>query len=265
MIVAPDGTRLAAVELGDADRPAVLLGHGVGSSSDFVVEAFGEAVLAAGWRLVAYDLRGHGRSGPLPDPADHALDRHVADVAALVAAYAPDVVGGVSLGGNAAVAYAARGGACRGVVACLPAWTGRAVPGEGPHAAVAHAVATVGIDGMLARFEHDTAIPAWLRELLLRDWRRHDPASLAGALIALDGGLAPTAAELAAFPVPLAVVAWPDDPGHPDAVAAEWAALPPCAALGRTTLDDVGRDRGQLGQVAVATLGSVGVVPAVSS
>ncbi len=129
--------------------------------------------------------------------------------------FAPTVIGGVSLGGQAAVGAAAAQVPCDAVLACLPAWSGRAVPGEGPHAAVAAEVASVGVAGMLARFRADTTMVPWLREVLLRDWAAHDPASLAAALTALDGGQAPTGTELADLPVPLAVVGWPDDPGHP--------------------------------------------------
>lgn len=245
--------------MGPTDAPAVLLLHGVGSSSHFLLEAFGDAVVGAGWRLVAADLRGHGARPPLVDPADHAFDHHVADVAALVERVRPEVVGGVSLGAHAAVGAAVAGAPCRAVLACLPAWTGRAVPGDGPHAAVAAEVARVGVAGMVDRFARDHTMVPWLREVLLRDWPRHDAGSLAAALTALDGGQAPTTNELAALPVPLAVVAWPDDPGHPLSVARAWTAAASRAALVTTSLDDVQRDRGALGRAAVRALADLGV------
>ena len=256
-----DGRRLHVVEVGPTERPAVLLLHGVGSSSTFLSEAFAGPLLVTGWRLLAADLRGHGRSGPARAVSDHAFDHQVADVEDLAARFAPVVVGGVSLGGHAAVGAAAAGVPCDAVLACLPAWSGRSVPGEGPHAAVAAEVAAVGIDGMLARFRADTTMVPWLRDLLVRDWGAHDPASLAAALTALDGGQAPTGAEVAALPAPLAVVGWPDDPGHPIAIAEDWAATAPRGALVTTTLDAMQADRTAMGQAAVAALSDLGITP----
>jgi cytochrome c biogenesis protein CcmG, thiol:disulfide interchange protein DsbE len=191
----PGGT-LALAEVGEPTAPAWVLAHGVGSSARFVAAAFAGPVVAAGGRLVAYDLRGHGGSVTAPDVADHHLDVHVADLAAVVASVAggspPAVVGGISLGGHAAVRLVASGAVVPGgVLACLPAWTGRATPGEGPHAAVAAQVAAIGIAGILAQLRGDLALAGWLRRTLVTDYARHDPASLAAALRALDGGVAP--------------------------------------------------------------------------
>lgn len=250
-----DGVSLHVTEVGPVAAPAVLLLHGVGSSSRFVREALARPVCDAGWRLLAADLRGHGASTPLPHPSAHGFDRHVGDVAALAARFAPEVVGGISLGGHAAVGAATAGVPCRAVLACLPAWTGRAVPGEGPHAAVATEVARVGVGGMVARFRTDSTMVPWLRDVLVRDWPSHDPASLTAALTALDGGRAPTSTELADLPVPLALVGWPDDPGHPLAVARDWQQLAPHADLVETSLDAVQHDRAALGRAAVTALG----------
>ncbi|MFM8278884.1 MAG: alpha/beta hydrolase, partial [Candidatus Limnocylindrus sp.] len=43
----------------------LLLGHGIGENSGRYVQA-ARAFAAAGWRTVAWDLRGHGRSGGPP-------------------------------------------------------------------------------------------------------------------------------------------------------------------------------------------------------
>lgn len=259
LVVETGTVDLHVTATGPPDAPAVLLLHGVGSSSRFLDDAFGAPLRDAGWRLLAADLRGHGRSTPLVDPDAHAFDHHVDDVGALVRVLAPDVVGGVSLGGHAAVGAAAAGVPCRAVLACLPAWSGRAVPGEGPHAAVAREVAEVGVAGMLARFDRDSTMVPWLREVLLRDWASHDPASLTAALMALDGGQAPTSTEVAALPVPLAVVGWPDDPGHPLAVAEDWAVTAPRGTLVRTSLEAVQADRTAMGDAAVAALAALDV------
>jgi pimeloyl-ACP methyl ester carboxylesterase len=248
---------LAAVGVGPPDAPTVVVAHGVGSSARFVVEAFAGPVVAAGGRLVTYDLRGHGASTPVGDPAAHRLDDHVGDLAAVVADLAarPVVLGGVSLGGHAAVRAADRGVEADAVLACLPAWTGPARAGAGPHAAVAAEVRRVGIDTVLERLRSDTTMLPWLRDTLVADYARHDPASLTAALLALDGGEAPHEDELRHLDRPLAVVGWADDPGHPLVVAQRWAELAPRSVLGQLALDDLTESRARLGEVAVATLG----------
>jgi pimeloyl-ACP methyl ester carboxylesterase len=265
---------LVVTSVGPPDAPAVVLAHGVGSSARFVVEAFAPAVLARGRRLVTYDQRGHGASSPAPEVGDHHLDVQAADLAAVVAAVldprgplagddagevwrAPggvEVVGGVSAGGHAAVRAVGAGLVRpRAVVAVAPAWTGRAVAGEGPHAVMAAEVRRVGVPGLLARVAAATDLPGWLQATVLRDQARHDRASLAAALTALDGGEAPTAAEVSSLDVPLTVVGWPGDPGHPLAVAQAWATLAPRGRLATLRLDDLDAyGVGHLGGVAFA-------------
>lgn len=254
-----DGVELTVHEHGDPAVPGILLVHGAGSSTTFLEEALAPPLAAAGWRVVAAPLRGHAGSTPVTDAAGHAHDRLVADVVAVARASGVEAVGGVSRGAHAAVGAVVDGLAVRAVVACLPAWTGRAVPGEGPHAAVAAEVRHAGIAAMIERVREDRGMVPWLREVLLRDWARHDPGSLAAALLALDGGAAPTGAQLAALRAPLAVVGWPDDPGHPLAVARDWASAVPHGALRTTSLAAVQRDRTALGRTAVSALRAFGV------
>jgi len=255
------GVDLHVTEVGDPDRPAVLLLHGVGSSSRFLTEAFGAPLQDRGWRLLGADLRGHGRSTALADPEAHAHARHVDDVRALVDDLGPVVIGGVSLGAHAAVGAAANGVPCRAVLACLPAWNGRSVRGRGPHAAIAAEVASIGIGGILERLRRQDGMAPWLRDVLLRDWPTHDPASLAAALTALDGGMAPTADQVGGLEIPLALVAWPDDPGHPIAVARQWEAAAPTGHLEQITIADLEPTRAAMGRAAVAALDALGVNP----
>jgi pimeloyl-ACP methyl ester carboxylesterase len=86
--------------------PAMLLSHGYGATSrmwDGQVAAFAER-----WRLILWDMRGHGQSG---DPADPALYSHalsVGDMAAVLDACGergPVIVGGLSLGGVFSLAF----------------------------------------------------------------------------------------------------------------------------------------------------------------
>ncbi|MHB8342067.1 MAG: alpha/beta hydrolase, partial [Mycobacteriales bacterium] len=105
-----------AVELAVRDYggagPAVLLLHGGGRT--LVDWALVVPTLARRHRVVAMDLRNHGRSGDGPWDWDVV----VADVAAVVAELGlgrPAVVGH-SRGGMVAAAYAASGAACRAAV-----------------------------------------------------------------------------------------------------------------------------------------------------
>jgi len=257
MVTSADGVEVSITAHGDPTRPRVLLQHGVGSSCVYLAEAVAPPLVEAGWCVVAADLRGHGAGTAVTDPAHHALDRLVADVVALVDAVQPAAVGGVSLGGHAAVAAVARGVVdIDRVVAALPAWTGRGVPGVGPHAAVAAEVQRVGIRGMHARLATEPGLRPWLRHVLLRDLAVHDEASLTAALIALNGGLAPTIDELVRVTAHLAVVGWPDDPGHPIEVARQWARAAPRSTLATLTLDDPDRDPTALGRAMLAALGA---------
>lgn len=248
-----DGT-LAVHDAGGGGAPFVVA-HGVGSSARFVLDAFAGPFASAGWRLVAFDLRGHGSSDPAPTPARHRLAAVTADLVAVAEHVGARAIGGVSLGAHAAVAAAAAAPArFDTVLACLPAWTGTAVRGVGPHAAVASRVRERGLDATIDGFHTDPALPGWLREVLVRDWTRADPDSLLTALDALDGGSAPARDTLAGVAAPLGLVAWPDDPGHPLAVAREWARAAPRAYLVTLGLGDLEGDLEALGRAALAAV-----------
>ncbi|HEX2027317.1 MAG TPA: hypothetical protein VHF25_04895, partial [Nitriliruptorales bacterium] len=177
---------------------------------------------------------------------------HVGDLATVADAVGARVVGGVSLGAHAAAAFAATRSGLDGVLVCLPAWTGRSAPGVGVHAAVAEAVRHDGVAAVLARAVTDPSIPGWLVRTLARDWPTHDVASLAASLLALDGGRAPTDAELARVWCPAAVVGWSGDAAHPLTVAEHWARALPRAELAVTSLQDGGEEPARLGAAAVA-------------
>lgn len=101
------GQRFHYTEWGDAHAPVVLMLHGItGHARTWDDEA---AALAARYRVLALDLRGHGDSDPAPD-GDYTTASLAEDVAAFV-----DVLGvptfhlvALSLGGRVAIAYTAR-------------------------------------------------------------------------------------------------------------------------------------------------------------
>lgn len=99
--VAP-GIRLAADTFGDPDAPVVLMLHG-GGQTRHAWHATATNLAEAGWRAITVDLRGHGESTH-PRPAAYALEDFAADVRALIASIAGDlVVIGASLGGIASL------------------------------------------------------------------------------------------------------------------------------------------------------------------
>jgi pimeloyl-ACP methyl ester carboxylesterase len=74
-VTAADGTRLHVIELGPADGPVVLAAHGFASSAtgNWITTGWERPLTDAGYRFVAFDLRGHGESGRPSDPSDYRL------------------------------------------------------------------------------------------------------------------------------------------------------------------------------------------------
>jgi pimeloyl-ACP methyl ester carboxylesterase len=109
-VTAPDGTGLHAEVFGPRDGAPIVLVHGWTCQLRFWTLQI-QQLAADGFRVIAYDLRGHGRSGR-PEHRDYSIDAHADDLAAVLdAALAEDeraIVAGHSLGGMTLVAYAGR-------------------------------------------------------------------------------------------------------------------------------------------------------------
>lgn len=104
-----DGTRIGVRIAGPDTRPTLVLVHGLGLSTrswDRIVPA-----LAARHRVVAYDLRGHGRSSLAAD-GDYSIEAHAEDLGAVldhaVSAQGRVVLVANSFGGAVVLAYAHR-------------------------------------------------------------------------------------------------------------------------------------------------------------
>lgn len=269
-VVERAGVRLVAERHGPATGPGILLSHGVASSNWFLEESLVGPLVAAGWRVELMGLPGHDPSSSCADVGRYALDEVATDLGAMAAETGCRIVGGVSLAGHAAARMAALNRTrewshngwtleLRALVACLPAWVGRATPGEGVHADIADEVRTIGVPAMLERLRADRTMANWLQHTLPRDWARHDTDSIAAALLSLDGGDAPSAEELAALDVPVALVTWPGDPGHPIEAARRWHELLPRSALRETSIEAMQHDRTLFGQLAVDALSELSV------
>lgn len=107
-VVSADGTELHAEAFGPPAAHTFLLAHGWTEQLTFWGPLIG-ALTDRGQRVVAYDLRGHGRSAPAVD-SDYALERFGEDVAAVLEAAIPAgeraTVVGHSLGAMSIVAWA---------------------------------------------------------------------------------------------------------------------------------------------------------------
>ena len=218
---------------------------GAGSSADFVRRAFLRPLREAGYGLVAPE--------PVPGPDLVRASFRVLDAAA--AEYGPRLrlVGGVSLGAHTAARWAAAcGPGLDGVVLVLPAWTGTPGTVATATAASAELVDLLGTAGALAAA--GTAV-GWVAAELAAAWPAYGDG-LAASLRAAAVAPGPTRAELAALPVPAGLVAFPDDPMHPAAVAHDWAAVIPRAAVRELPLAAPAADRSVLGTAALAALGA---------
>lgn len=107
-VTSADGTRLHAEIFGPEDGATVVLAHGWTEA----LALWGPVIRRlrhAGLRTVAYDLRGHGASGPATDH-DYSLERFGEDLEAVLVAVTPErqlpTVAGHSLGAMSIAAWA---------------------------------------------------------------------------------------------------------------------------------------------------------------
>lgn len=106
---AADGTELHVERFGDEAAPIVVLVHGWTCQLDFWTRQIQD--LSRDHHVIAYDLRGHGRSGRPPGD-DHSVQALGDDLQAVLDACVPAgrqaVLAGHSLGGMTVVAWAER-------------------------------------------------------------------------------------------------------------------------------------------------------------
>ena len=238
--VTRDGAELAGEVIGEG-APLVLL-HGLTAARRYVVHG-SKALPRAGYRVLAYDARGHGESDPAPPRTGYSYPELAGDLSAVldrVAGGHPAVLVGHSMGAHTLTALAlAEPERVAAMVAIGP--VALATPPSADSLtrwdALADGLATGGVDGFLRAYERDLD-PRW-RETLLRIARerlsihRH-PKAVARALREVPRSEPfDDLAELEFCEVPALVVASHDqaDPGHPYAVAEAWAARLPRAEL----------------------------------
>lgn len=104
-----DGTRLHTEVFGRNDAPPIVLAHGITCSLQVWHEQIND--LSRDFRVIAYDHRGHGRSG-VPQQSAYSLDHLAADLDSVLAATLRRgeraVIAGHSMGGIAISSWAER-------------------------------------------------------------------------------------------------------------------------------------------------------------
>jgi pimeloyl-ACP methyl ester carboxylesterase len=240
------GIDFAYTSIGEG--PLVLSAHGLSTSrAGNVRMGFPglEPIAAAGYRVVAYDARGHGESSGSDDPADYVWARLADDMLALADRFSPEnpIVGmGASMGTgtllHAATRHPERFG--RLILTAPPtAWATRAAQADG-YRAMADLVEASGIDAFASMFDAAPVPPVFvgvpgfpplpdIRAELL-------PTVFRGAALA-D---LPPLETIATLAQPALILAWSGDPGHPLSTAeALEGALPDARLHVSDTHDDL--------------------------
>jgi pimeloyl-ACP methyl ester carboxylesterase len=223
--------------------PAVVQAHGITAARKYVTHG-SKLLQRRGFEAVLYDARGHGESDPAPDGEAYTYAELARDMGAVVDDRSPDsrvVIAGHSMGAHTGAAYAlANPDRVAGLVAIGPA--ARGTPTSPASIAywerLADALDRGGVDGFVEAYDDGSHDPKW-RDVVLRLARQRlelhrDAHAVAAALRSTTKSLAFDGIEsLESFAVPTLVVASHDDadPGHPDAVAQEWAERIPNARL----------------------------------
>jgi non-heme chloroperoxidase len=243
---APDGTRLAVYEWGNAAGPEVLLAHGFAQAHLCFAPQF-ESALAERFRIVTYDQRGHGASEQPLDPAAYQGNRVWADdLAAVIGAKGLErpVLVGWSMGGRVIRQYLMVHGDARiaGInfvgsqVIEDPSCRGPAapkVPPEGQSLAAEIEAAIAFLDGCYGRkpteaefrraLAYNMKVPAAVRRAIA-GWST-DAATTIAALRKVrvptlithgreDTLVLPAAVDMTLSAIPHAEVSWFDGCGH---------------------------------------------------
>ncbi len=269
-IATPDGVMLSGEKAGEGSHPIVLL-HGLTATRRYVV--MGSRLLErSGYRVIAYDARGHGQSSPAPDPAAYDYEQLARDLEAVLDGLGIEraALAGASMGAHTILRFALQRPervAALGII--TPAFDPDAAPGAGPEgdrAALARGLRADGVDGFLAAYDFSAVPPAWretVERVVSQRLAAHaHPGAVADTLEVVSRSRPfESLEELARISAPTVVVASRDevDPGHPLALAESYAAAIPAATLtvedgGPPTKSPLAWQGGQLSKVLVELL-----------
>ncbi|HEY7831207.1 MAG TPA: alpha/beta hydrolase [Solirubrobacteraceae bacterium] len=237
--VSTRGVTLSGEHIGEG--PAVVLLHGLTATRRYVV--MGSRLLErAGYRVIGYDARGHGRSTPAPARGEYGYEQLAEDLEAVLDALGVRraVLAGASMGALTALRFALlhpERVAALGVV--TPAYDPTAPsPSAQERDALAEGLRSAGVEGFLAAYDFTNIPEQWRKtvETVVRQrLSLHEhPEAVADALEVVPRSRPFTEmAELATIGVPTVVVASRDevDPSHPLALAQAYARAIPGATL----------------------------------
>jgi pimeloyl-ACP methyl ester carboxylesterase len=243
-VITDDGVELAGEDSDPArpDAPIVLL-HGLTATRRYVV--MGSSTLQrAGYRTIAYDARGHGRSAAAPDPGAYGYERLVLDLQAILDSLGIEraVLAGASMGAHTALRFAlSHPERVAGLGLITPSFDPELSLGATVLAgwdALAEGLREGGVEGFVNAYDL-SGVPGEWRDTVERVLRQrlaaHEhPEAVADALEAVPRSLPfEEIAELARIQAPTVVVASRDraDPGHPLAVGERYARIIPEARL----------------------------------
>lgn len=234
------GLRLEG-EVSGEGAPLVLL-HGLTATRRYVVHG-SRALERAGFRVAAFDARGHGESSRADAPSEYTYDRMVADALAVMDHFGWEraALAGQSMGSATALGLAvAHPQRVSGLVVITPAHRG-APSGERALARwdrLADALEHGGPQAFLAALEPftmDERYRATVRRVIAQRLARHrDPAAVADAMRGVPRSRAFAGLEaLEGLSVPTLIVASRDesDPDHPLEIAREYRRLIPDSRL----------------------------------
>jgi pimeloyl-ACP methyl ester carboxylesterase len=244
-VCSDDGVALAVEEADTGPArpgPPIVLLHGLTATRRYVV--MGSRLLErSGYRVIAYDARGHGRSSPAPDPAAYGYGRLARDLEAVLDAL--DVpraaLAGASMGAHTALRFALehpeRVAALGLITPAFDPATPVDVP-EGDRDTLARGLREGGVEGFVRAYDFSSVPPAWretVETVVRQRLAAHEhPEAVADALeIVSRSRPFEDFAELGAIAAPTVVIGSRDevDPGHPLALAEHYVQAIPSATV----------------------------------
>jgi pimeloyl-ACP methyl ester carboxylesterase len=233
-----DGLVLRGESAGEG--PPVLLVHGLSATRRNVVQG-SRALIKRGYRLIAYDARGHGASSP---GASYGYGDLVGDLAAVLDAHAPEraALVGSSMGAATTMAFALEHPErVPALVQITPAYTGYARTGDVDGETWERMAAELergGVDAFVEVAQPGDLPERWreiAREATRQRMERHEhPEAVAAALRDVPSSVAFKGLEpLAGLDIPVLIVGSRDeaDALHPLGVAEEYIRKLPRAEL----------------------------------
>jgi pimeloyl-ACP methyl ester carboxylesterase len=262
-ITGAGGVRLSAEQVGDG-TPIVLL-HGLTATRRYLLMG-SRALERSGHRVIAYDARGHGHSGPAAAPEAYTYELLAEDLQAVLDQLEIEraVLAGASMGAHTALRFALEHPERVLALGLITPAFDPDTHGEDSYASwdrLARGLRTGGVEGFVEAYDLD-AVPERFRDTVAKVLRQrlsaHDhPLAVADALQALPRSRPfERWDELRSVAVPTVVIASRDeaDPTHPLAVGERYAAAIPDAELavedeGPPTRSPIAWQGGQLSKV----------------